>query len=106
MADGEFVRLAEQDRRPLGSRAIAEGQELLRSACAQPARARIRCRPRSTPCTATRATAAQTDWRQIVALYDQLLALAPKPVVALNRAVAVAEVEAGTGFATRRTRST
>lgn len=38
------------------------------------------------------ATAAQTDWRQILALYDQLLAFAPTPVVALNRAIAVAEV--------------
>jgi len=38
-------------------------------------------------------TAAATDWRQILALYDQLLALNPTPVVALNRAVAVAEVE-------------
>ncbi|OLT20363.1 RNA polymerase subunit sigma [Pseudonocardia sp. CNS-139] len=38
------------------------------------------------------ATADRTDWRQIVALYDQLLALAPTPVVALNRAVAVGEV--------------
>ena len=37
-------------------------------------------------------TAAATDWGQILALYDQLLALAPSPVVALNRAVAVAEV--------------
>ena len=38
-------------------------------------------------------TAADTDWRQILQLYDQLLALAPSPVVALNRAVAVAEVD-------------
>ena len=38
-------------------------------------------------------TAAATDWRQIVHLYDQLLAVAPTPVVALNRAAAVAEVE-------------
>lgn len=38
-------------------------------------------------------TAADTDWRQIVALYDQLVARTPTPVVALNRAVAVAEVE-------------
>ena len=36
--------------------------------------------------------AARTDWRQILALYDQLSAIAPTPVVALNRAVAVAEV--------------
>ena len=38
-------------------------------------------------------TAADTDWRQILQLYDQLLAVAPTPVVALNRAVAVAEVD-------------
>ncbi|HEY5318973.1 MAG TPA: RNA polymerase sigma factor, partial [Solirubrobacteraceae bacterium] len=38
-------------------------------------------------------TAAATDWRQILRLYDQLMALAPSPVVALNRAVALAEVE-------------
>ena len=38
-------------------------------------------------------TAAATDWRQIVALYDQLLAVTPTPIVALNRAVAVAEVD-------------
>jgi RNA polymerase sigma-70 factor (ECF subfamily) len=38
-------------------------------------------------------SAATTDWRQILALYDQLLAMTPTPVVALNRAVAVAEVE-------------
>ncbi len=37
--------------------------------------------------------AAGTDWRQIVQLYDQLLVLAPSPIVALNRAVAVAEVD-------------
>jgi RNA polymerase sigma-70 factor (ECF subfamily) len=39
------------------------------------------------------ATAADTDWRQIVMLYDQLTAVAPSPIVALNRAVAVAEVD-------------
>ena len=39
------------------------------------------------------ARAQDTDWRQIVALYDQLLAVDPTPVVALNRAIAVAEVD-------------
>jgi RNA polymerase sigma-70 factor, ECF subfamily len=39
------------------------------------------------------ATVEQTDWSQIVALYDQLLAFAPTPVVALNRAVAIGEVQ-------------
>lgn len=42
-------------------------------------------------------TAAATDWAQILALYDQLAALAPTPVVALNRAVALAEVEGRLG---------
>ena len=44
--------------------------------------------------------AADTDWRQILALYDQLLCVDPSPVVALNRAVALAEVEGpGAGLA-------
>ena len=43
------------------------------------------------------ATAADTDWRQILQLYDQLLQVAPTPVVALNRAVAVAEVDGPAG---------
>ena len=60
---------------------------------AQPARARTRSRPRSTPSTATRPPPRHTDWGQIVALYDQLLAITPTPVVALNRAVAVAEID-------------
>ena len=51
----------------------------------------IKFRQRSTPSTATRRRVA-TDWRQILQLYDQLRALTPSPVVALNRAVAVAEV--------------
>jgi RNA polymerase sigma-70 factor, ECF subfamily len=41
----------------------------------------------------TAATADDTDWRQILQLYDQLLRYSPTPIVALNRAVAVAEVE-------------
>ena len=55
------------------------------------------------------ATAAQTDWAQILALYDQLMAMAPTPVVALNRAVAVAEVHGsrgGAGSAERAATST
>ena len=52
--------------------------------------ARTRSRPPSPPSTPTRPTAAATDWRQIAALYDALLAMTPSPVVELNRAVAVA----------------
>jgi RNA polymerase sigma-70 factor (ECF subfamily) len=91
--DGELVRLADQDRGAWDRALIAEGQALVR-----------RCLERDQPGTyqvqaaiqavhADAATTADTDWGQIVALYDQLLALAPTPVIALNRAVAVAEVE-------------
>ena len=52
-----------------------------------------RSRPRSTQYTATRAVAGETDWAQILRLYDQLLAFTPTPIVALHRAVAVAEVD-------------
>ena len=54
------------------------------------ARARTRCRRRSPPCTPRRASAAATDWAQIVGLYDILMRADPAPVVELNRAAAVA----------------
>ena len=85
-------------RRP-GPRAAGTGRSSRRAtpssaaACAGTSRARTRSRPRSTPSTPTRRQRGATDWRQILALYDQLLALAPSPVVSLNRAVAVAEVD-------------
>ena len=53
---------------------IAEGQGLVRRCLRRNRPGRTSSRPRSTPCTATRRTAADTDWRQIVLLYDQLLA--------------------------------
>ena len=74
------VLLRDQDRALWDAAMIAEGQALVRRCLrAQPARARTRCRRRSTPSTA-RAT---TDWAQVVALYDQLLFFTPTPVVAL-----------------------
>ena len=60
-------------------------------ACAEGARVRTRSRRPSTRSTPTPRRAEATDWRQIVALYDQLYAVTPTPVVALNRAVALAE---------------
>ena len=91
--DGELVRLADQDRRLWDRDLIAEGQAIVR-------RCLRRCRPGPYQVQAAinavhsdAPAAAATDWRQVLALYDQLLALAPSPVVALNRAVAVAEVE-------------
>lgn len=63
------------------------------AACARIVPARTRSKPRSTPSTATRSWPPTPDWRQILALYDQLLTFTPTAIVALNRAVAVAEVD-------------
>ena len=77
------------------------------AACAATSPAPTRSRRRSTPCTATRPPPRRPTGRQILALYDQLLALRPSPVVALNRAVALAEVDGPAGRAGRSsTRST
>jgi RNA polymerase sigma-70 factor (ECF subfamily) len=88
-ADGAFVRLADQDRSRWDTGLVAEGRAIVR-ACLR------RNRPgRYQLLAAINAvhTDPVTDWNQILALYDQLAALDPSPVVALNRAVAVAEVD-------------
>ena len=54
--------------------------------------AAVQSRPRSTPCTGDAARATDTRWDQILQLYDQLLEYTPTPVIALNRAVALAVV--------------
>jgi RNA polymerase sigma-70 factor, ECF subfamily len=54
---------------------------------------RTRSKLRSTPVHSDAPTAAQTDWSQILALYGQLLAVTPTPIIALNRAIAVAELD-------------
>jgi RNA polymerase sigma-70 factor, ECF subfamily len=91
--DGALVLLAHQDRSRWDRALIAEGQALVRRCLQrdQPGAYQIQAAIQAVHSDA--ATAADTDWRQIVALYDQLLAVAPTPVVALNRAVAVAEVD-------------
>jgi RNA polymerase sigma-70 factor, ECF subfamily len=92
-ADGELVRLADQDRGLWDPALIAEGHELVRACLriGRPGPYQLQAAVNAVHSDAP--TAADTDWRQILALYDQLLAIAPSPVVALNRAVAVAEVE-------------
>jgi len=92
-ADGAMVLLADQDRGLWDRRLIAEGQAIVRQCLArnEPGPYQIQAAINAVHSDAPRAEA--TDWRQIVALYDQHLASAPSPVVALNRAVAVAEVE-------------
>jgi RNA polymerase sigma-70 factor (ECF subfamily) len=91
-ADGELVPLADQDRGRWDRHLIAEGQTIVRRCLRrnQPGPYQIQAAINAVHSDAP--AAAATDWWQIVRLYDQLQALAPSPVVALNRAVAVAEV--------------
>jgi RNA polymerase sigma-70 factor (ECF subfamily) len=90
---GDLVPLADQDRASWDRDLIAEGQAIVRQCLRrnQPGPYQIQAAINAVHSDAP--TAAATDWRQIVALYDQLLVVAPSPVVALHRAVAVAEVE-------------
>jgi RNA polymerase sigma-70 factor (ECF subfamily) len=91
--DGRLVLLADQDRDRWDRERIAEGQAIVRRCLRrdQPGPYQLQAAVNAVHSDAP--AAAATDWRQILALYDQLLALTPTPVVALNRAVAVAEVE-------------
>jgi RNA polymerase sigma-70 factor (ECF subfamily) len=91
--DGGVVLLADQDRRLWDAGLIAEGQSLVRACLRRnrPGPYQLQAAINAVHSDAT--TPADTDWRQIVALYDQLLAVQPTSVVALNRAVAVAEVD-------------
>jgi RNA polymerase sigma-70 factor (ECF subfamily) len=91
-ADGTLVLLPDQDRSRWDRSLIAEGQDLVRSCLRRNTPGRYQIQAAINAVHSDAATAAETDWRQILALYDQLLAIAPSPVVALNRAVAVAEV--------------
>jgi RNA polymerase sigma-70 factor (ECF subfamily) len=90
---GDLVLLADQDRGRWDAGLVAEGQAIVRRCLRrnQPGPYQVQAAINAVHSDA--ATAAATDWGQILALYDQLLTVAPGPVVALNRAVAVAEVE-------------
>jgi RNA polymerase sigma-70 factor (ECF subfamily) len=91
-ADGSLARLADQDRRLWDRELIAEGQAIVR-ACVQrgrPGPYQIQAAINAVHSLAP--SFGYTDWRAILTLYDQLCALTPTPVAALNRAVALAEV--------------
>jgi RNA polymerase sigma-70 factor, ECF subfamily len=91
--DGTLVLLADQDRTRWDRALIAEGQDLVRRCLrrGQPGPYQIQAAISAVHSDAP--TAEATGWDQILQLYDQLMAVAPSPVVALNRAVAVAEVQ-------------
>jgi RNA polymerase sigma-70 factor, ECF subfamily len=92
-ATGDLVRLADQDRGLWDRELIADGQTLVRRCLVrdQPGPYQIQAAINAVHSDA--ATAAETDWTQILTLYDQLEAIMPTPVVALNRVVALAEVQ-------------
>lgn len=91
--DGSLVLLREQDRTCWSRELIADGQHILRACLLVDRPGPYQLQAALNAVHADAVTFADTDWLQIVALYDHLLALDPSPVVALNRAVAVAEVE-------------
>ena len=94
---GDLVPLAEQDRRRWDRDLTAEGQAIVRRCLRINRPGPYQLQAAINAVHADAPTAAQTDWGQILRLYDRLQALAPTPVVALNRAVAVAEVDGPAG---------
>jgi RNA polymerase sigma-70 factor (ECF subfamily) len=91
---GELVTLAEQDRDAWDAALVAEGLGLVRERLATgvaPGRYQVLAAINAVHTSARDARA--TDWGQVVALYDQLVRLDPSPIVALNRAVALAELD-------------
>ena len=95
-ASGELVTLDEQDRGAWDAALIAEGHRLVRerlraAAGVAPGRYQILAAINAVHTSAR--DVRDTDWSQVVALYDQLVRLDPSPIVALNRAIAVAELD-------------
>jgi RNA polymerase sigma-70 factor (ECF subfamily) len=90
--DGSLAVLGEQDRSLWDRALIEEGQGIVRRCLRRNRPGPYQVQAAINAVHADAVTADRTDWPQILALYDQLLALAPTPVVALNRAVAVGEV--------------
>jgi RNA polymerase sigma-70 factor, ECF subfamily len=92
-ADGALVLLADQDRARWDRALIFEGQALVRRCLRRDQPGPYQLQAAISAVHSDAPDAATTDWGQILRLYDQLLTVAPSPVVALNRAVAVAEVD-------------
>ena len=90
---GDLVLLADQDRAMWDRGLIAEGQAIVRSLLRRNRPGPYQIQAAINAVHSDAATASATDWRQILQLYDQLFAMTPTRVVAVNRAVALAEVE-------------
>ena len=92
-AGGGLVLLADQERSRWDPGLIAEAQAIVRRCLALDRPGPYQIQAAIAAVHSDAATAAETDWWQILQLYNQLMVIQPDPVVALNRAVAVAEVE-------------
>jgi RNA polymerase sigma-70 factor (ECF subfamily) len=91
--DGDVVLLPDQDRTLWDRAMIDEGHEIVRACLRRNLPGPYQLQAAINAVHTDAPTAGATDWHQVLALYDQLLAMAPNPVVALNRAVALAEVD-------------
>ncbi|MEW9533861.1 RNA polymerase sigma factor [Microbispora sp. NPDC049125] len=91
--DGALVRLADQDRTRWDRDLAAEGRDIVRRCLRRGRPGPYQIQAAINAVHSDAPDAAGTDWSQIVRLYDQLMTLTPSPVAALNRAVAVAELE-------------
>jgi RNA polymerase sigma-70 factor, ECF subfamily len=91
--DGSLALLGDQDRTRWDRSLIKEGQAIVRRCLRRNRPGPYQLQAAINAVHTDAPTVEQTDWAQIVALYDHLLAVAPTPVVALNRAIAVAEVQ-------------
>jgi RNA polymerase sigma-70 factor (ECF subfamily) len=92
-AEGELVLLADQDRAQWNGELIVEGQALVRACLARNRPGPYQIQAAINAVHSDAASVELTDWGQILQLYDQLMSIAPSPVAALNRAVAVAEIQ-------------
>jgi predicted RNA polymerase sigma factor len=92
-ASGNLTSLMDQDRLLWDSGLIAEGQRLLDLSATGPDLTEYHVEAAIAWVHATAPRTEDTDWRQIVSLYDMLMAIRPSPVVALNRAIAIAQHE-------------
>ncbi|HEX6766153.1 MAG TPA: DUF6596 domain-containing protein [Polyangiaceae bacterium] len=90
---GDYVPLAEQDPAAWNQEMIAEAEALLRRASTLGAIGRYQLEGALQSAHVARRRTGQADWRAVVVLYDALLGLTASPVVAMNRALAVAELE-------------
>src|SRR5437870_2446530 len=92
LGTGSLVLLGEQDRSRWDRPLIEEGQAIVRRCLRRNQSGLYQLQAAINAVHADTPTLEETDWSQIVALYDQLLSVAPTPVVALNRAIAIGEV--------------